>query len=160
MDSYVETCKALAVEGMEECLKALSFVPDDKLNWQPTPTAKSAIRIAAHSAIYPAKFAKMVRDRKLPSHDSVSTYVSDRNALEVTITTREEVERLFRVGTAEFVAALEGIKPEEVDMSLDSGLGWSVPMSWLMRLAGLHAMNHSAQIEYLQTCWDDQEVHF
>jgi len=43
---------------------------------------------------------------------------------------------------------------------LESGFGWSVPMTWLMNLPGRHAMSHGAQIDYLQTCWGDQEVHF
>ena len=33
-------------------------------------------------------------------------------------------------------------------------------MTFLMKLLGVHAFGHTAQIDYLQTCWGDQEVHF
>ncbi|MGI8924225.1 MAG: hypothetical protein ACR2HJ_09365 [Fimbriimonadales bacterium] len=62
---------------MEEFLKTFSFVPDDKLNWTPSPTAKTAIRIAAHTAIYAGNFAKMIRDRKLPFGDEIPEYVRE-----------------------------------------------------------------------------------
>ena len=35
-----------------------------------------------------------------------------------------------------------------------------MPMTFLMNLPGIHANAHAAQIDYLQTCWGDQEVHF
>jgi len=65
MEGIVTSCKESAVHGMEHFLMLLSFVPDDKLNWTPTPTAKSALRIAAHTALYAGRFARMMRDRKL-----------------------------------------------------------------------------------------------
>ncbi|MBZ0214359.1 MAG: hypothetical protein K8H99_11205 [Nitrospirae bacterium] len=42
----IESAKQRAVSGMEMFLCNFSHVPDDKLVWTPTPTAKSAIRIA------------------------------------------------------------------------------------------------------------------
>jgi len=160
MESLVDTYKKSAVDGMEHFLKVFSFVPDDKLDWTPAPTAKSAIRIAAHTALYPARFAGMISNRKLPSHDNLEAWLAQRNAAEVAITSREEVEMIFRKGTDQVLAALESLTPEEIEMTLDSGFGWSVPMTWLMNLSGIHAIAHAAQIDYLQTCWDDQEVHF
>jgi hypothetical protein len=160
MDSLVAASKELAVEGMEEFLRALSFVPDDKLTWTPTPTAKSAIRIAVHTALYAGRFATMIKKRKLPAHDNLTEWLAQRNAEEAAITSRAEIERIFRSGTEEVIAALDSLTPNEIAGSLDSGLGWSMPMAALMKLPGLHAISHGAQIDYLQTCWDDQEVHF
>ena len=148
MESLVDSCKASAREGMERFLKIFSFVPDDKLTWTPTPTAKSAIRIAAHTALYAGRFARMIRDRKLPGSDNLTEWLAQVNAEEAVITSRTEMDSVFRKNTDEVIAAL------------DSGLGWSIPMTFLMNLPGLHAMTHAAQIDYLQTCWDDQEVHF
>ena len=159
MDSFVEFCKQSAVEGMEWCLHALSFVPDDKLAWTPTPTSKSAIRIAAHTALYPAVFAGMIRDRKLPASDNLEAWLEKRNAAEVALATRGEIESVFRKGTEEVLVALDSVPQDAIGTSLDSGFGWSMPMTRLRRLPGIHALQHAAQIEYLQTCWDDQEVH-
>lgn len=160
MDSLVASCKESALDAMEHFLKVFSFVPEDKLTWTPTPTAKSSIRIAAHTALYAGRFARMINDRKLPRHDNLQEWLAQRNAEEAAITSRTEIEPIFRNGTDEVVAALDGLSPEEIAASLEFGFGWSVPMTWLMNLPGRHAIGHTGQIDFLQTCWDDQEVHF
>jgi uncharacterized damage-inducible protein DinB len=144
---------------MEFFLRNFSHVPNDKLEWTPTPTARSAIRIAAHTALYAGRFAQMIRDRRLPVPDSLTEWLAERNAEEEAITSREEMEKVFREGTAEVLAALDTLRPEEVEMSLDSGQGWSMPMTQLMGLPSMHAILHTGQIDYLQTCWDDQQVY-
>lgn len=159
MDSLVAACKKSAVQGMEYFLRNFSFVPDDKLTWTPTPTAKSAIRIAAHTALYAGRFARMIQDRKLPSGDNLTEWLAQRDAEESAITSRAEMERIFRKGTEEVIAALDSLTPEMIGTTLDSGQGWSMPMTFLMNLPGFHATLHAGQIDYLQTCWGDQEVY-
>jgi uncharacterized damage-inducible protein DinB len=160
MESLVASCKESAVWGMEHFLKVFSFVPDDKLTWTPTPTAKSAIRIAAHTALYAGIFARMIEERKLPASDNLTEWLAQRNAEEAAISSRTEMESIFRKGTDEVIAALDSLTPEAIGTALESGLGWSMPMTFLMNLPGTHAMGHTGQIDYLQTCWGDQEVHF
>lgn len=155
----IETSKQRAVSNMEFFLRNFSHVPDDKLEWTPTPTSKSAIRIAAHTALYAGRFAQMIRDRRLPAPDNLSEWLAERDAEEVAITSREEMEKVFREGTAEVLAALDTLMPEELEMSLESGQGWSMPMKQLMGLPGWHATLHAGQIDYLQTCWDDQQIY-
>lgn len=155
----IENAKKRAVGGMEYFLRNFSHVPDDKLDWTPTPTAKSALRIAAHTALYAGRFAKMIRERQTPQPENLESWLAQRNAEEVAITNREEVERVFRAGTDEVLAALDTLRPEDLELSLDSGQGWSMPMTQMVNLPGWHATLHAGQIDYLQTCWDDQEVY-
>src|SRR5271165_4788 len=137
---------------MEYFLRNFSFVPDDKLTWTPTPTAKSAIRIAAHTALYAGRFARMIRDRKLPGSDNLAERMAQRNAEEAAITSRTEMENIFRKGTDEVIAALDSLTPEAIGATLDSGFGWSMPMTDLMNKPGWHFTLHAGQIDYLQTC--------
>lgn len=155
----IESCKQRAVSNMEFFLRNFAHVPDDRLNWTPTPTSKSALRIAAHTALYAGRFAKMIRERQVPSPANLDEWVANNNAEEVAITTREEMERVFREGTAEVLAALDSLSPEDVEMTIDSGQGWTMPMTQLMGLPGWHATLHAGQIDYLQTCWDDQQIY-
>src|SRR6185312_10847779 len=117
MESTVAFYKELAVGGMEEFLNVFSFVPDDKLEWTATPTAKSAIRIAAHTALYAGRFAGMIRDRRLPAPDNLTEWLAERDAEEIAITSRGEMERIFREGTAEVLAALDTLSPDEIEGS-------------------------------------------
>jgi hypothetical protein len=160
MEDMVSLCKDRAVSNMEYFLRNFSHVPDEKLTWTPTPTAKSAIRIAAHTALYAGRFARMIGDRKLPQVDNLAEWLERRNAEEIAITSREEMEAVFRKGTDEVLAALDMLTPEDIDRSLDSGVGFSMSMVQVMNLPGWHASLHSGQIDYLQTCWGDQEIYF
>jgi hypothetical protein len=156
---FIELSKQRAEGGMEFFLRNFTHVPDDKLNWTPTPTAKSAIRIAAHTALYAGRFAAMIRERSCPAPDNLEEWLAQRNAEEEAITDRKEMERVFREGTVEVIAALDTLTPEEIEMSIDSGQGWSMPMKQMMGLPGWHATLHAGQIDYLQTCWDDQQIY-
>jgi hypothetical protein len=160
MEDLAAYFKKCAVEDMEYFLRLFATVPDDKLNWSPTPTSKSAMRIAAHTALYAGRFARMIRERELPGSGNLAERKAKQKADEIAITTREEVESIFRKGTAEVVAALDTVPPEDFGKSLDSGFGWSMPMLMLMAMPSSHVSSHTGQINYLQTCWDDQEVHF
>jgi hypothetical protein len=159
MESLVALSKQSAVQGMEHFLKVFRFVPDDKLTWTPMPTAKSALRIAAHTALYAGRFARMIADRKLPSPDNLDEWLAQNNAEETAITSRAEMENAFRKGTEEVISALDSLTPEAIGTILDTGQGWTISMKFLMNLPGWHATLHAGQIDYLQTCWDDQEVH-
>lgn len=155
----IELAKDRAVSSMEFFLRNFAYVPDDKLTYQPVPSAKSALRVAAHTALYAGRFAQMIRDRRLPTPDNLDEWVAERTAEEIAVTNRADIERIFREGTAEVVAALDSLTPEEVDMTLESGQGWTMPMRQLMNLPGWHATLHVGQIDYLQTCWDDQHIY-
>lgn len=155
----VESSKQRAVSNMEFFLRNFAHVPDDKLNWTPTPTAKSALRIAAHTALYAGRFAAMIRAKALPIPENLSEWMAQREAEEIAITSREEMEKVFRQGTAEVLEALDALTPEDVALILDSGQGWTTPMTQLMGLPAWHATLHAGQIDYLQTCWDDQQIY-
>src|SRR5437016_2079245 len=129
MEDLVASCKERAMDGMEYFLRNFSFVPDDKLAWQATPTAKSAMRIAAHTALYAGRFAYMIRERKLPGGDNLTEWLAQRNAEEEALTSRTEMEAVFRKGTEDVLAALDSLTPEDIGSNLDSGLGWSMPMT-------------------------------
>lgn len=159
MEGMVAESKRSAVQGMEMFLRNFSYVPDDRLSWTPTPTSKSAIRIAAHTALYAGRFARMIRERKLPVVGDLAEWLAQRNAEEEAVTCRQEVERIFRAGTKEVLDALDCLTADDLTSSLDSGQGWSMSMTFLMNLPGWHATLHTGQIDYLQTCWGDEEIY-
>lgn len=155
----IESCKQRTVSSMEMFLRNFSKVPDDKLTWQATPTAKSALRIGAHTALYAGRFAQMIKNRTLPAPANLTDWLAGLEAEETAITSREEVERIMREGTAEVLEALDSLKPEDLDIKIDSGQGWSMSMQQVMGLPAFHATLHCGQIDFLQTCWDDQEIY-
>jgi uncharacterized damage-inducible protein DinB len=157
--NLIELSKQRAVHDMERFLRTFAHVPDDKLTWSPAPTAKSALRIAAHTALYLGRFAWMIRERRLPQPSDVQAWVAECEAQELAITDRQGVEEAFRSGIAEVLAALDTLSPEDLDLTLDSGQGWTTTMERLIALPAWHTTLHLGQIDYLQTCWGDLEVY-
>src|SRR5688500_14294904 len=155
----IENCKKDAVTAMEWFLRNLSKVPEERLTWSPSPTSKSALQIAAHTAVTAGNFASMIRARKLPGGDELSDFIERTTAAEIALTDIEEIKALLRKNTDEVLAALDSLSPGDTEIVLDSSLGWSMPMTFLMKLPGFHAIGHTAQIDFLQTCWGDQEIY-
>jgi len=153
---FIAYSKERATEAMDYFLRVLSFVPEDKLTWKPAPTAKSALEIAAHCAGYSGVFAWIIRAGKFPC--SVDEFRATVNAAIDSVTTVEEAETMLRQGIADSVAALDIVKPEQVGSFVESPQG-QTPFNFFLTLPATHLEGHVAQIDYLQTCWDDQEVH-
>ena len=158
LDNMVPMCKEKAVRGMERFLKTLSFVPDDKLTWSPSPTAKTTLRIAAHTAIMAGNFAQLIRNGKFPPVDKAQLFAALKTAEEA-ITTREAAIELLRKNTDEVLAALDAATPELIVSTVETPFGFSAPMAFFMNIPGSHADSHAAQIDYLQTCWGDLDMH-
>src|SRR5579883_3346178 len=109
MEDFIAMCKDRVTAALDRFLHDLSFVPADKLTWSPTPTAKSALQIAAHCAGYSGGFASIIRAGKFPS--SVEEFRDPIQSAIHGITTLEEAETMLRKGIADSVAALDTVKP-------------------------------------------------
>ena len=121
MEDFVAICKERATEAIDRFLHDLSFVPADKLTWRPTPTAKSALEIAAHCAGYSGAFASIIRAGKFPcSGDEFRAVV---HAAIKSITTLEQAQTMLRKGIADTIAALDTVKPEQVGAVMDAPHG-------------------------------------
>jgi hypothetical protein len=150
--------KERALEEMEYFLHTLSFVPADKLTWSPTPTAKSALQIAVHVAAYSGRFASIIAAGKFPVKTGAEFRAEVEEAMQG-ITSVEQAEAMLRQGIADTCAALDNVKPEQIDSMIDSPQG-QTPFLFFMKVPAMHLEMHAGQIDYLQTCWGDQEVHF
>ena len=65
-DTIMEQAIAHAEVGKNFFLRTFKHVPENKLNWCPAPTSKSALRIAAHVALGNSAFASILRGEKPP----------------------------------------------------------------------------------------------
>jgi len=156
MEDFITICKERTTEAMDRFLNDLSFVPADKLTWSPTPTAKSALEIAAHCAGYSGRFANIISAGKFPW--SVEEFLGPIQSRINSITTLEQAETMLRTSIADTIAALDTVKPEQVSSIIVSPQG-QTPFIFFLTLPAMHLEKHGAQIDYLQTCWGDLEVH-
>jgi len=157
VSELVQQAKAFANDGKGALLKTFSCVPDDKLNWQPAGTAKSALRIAAHAATPNSFFASLLRGEGMPDVP-VEEVFAQQEAAEAALTSREQVVELIERSSAEVEAALEALTPELIASTVETPF-LTAPMTFFMTLPGLHMYTHASQIDYLQTIWGDMEFH-
>lgn len=157
MSELIEQCKQSALRGKSQFLNTFAFVPDDKLTWSPSPTAKSALRVAAHVGITNQAFAGILRGEKMPG-TSFEELIERMNAAEQGVTSREQAVQMIEESTAAVLAALDSMTPEAVGSMVETPVV-NAPMTFFMSLPGMHAGNHAAQVDYLQTIWGDLAMH-
>lgn len=154
----IGACQARVKAAAERLGKTFSFVPDDKLNWSPSPTARTALAIVAHACLANRMFAKVLSGEPIspmPTPEEVG--VSSRK-FEATIRDRAEAVRLLEETCEGIVAALATMTAERFATSPNSPFG-ALPMAVWIHLPGRHMDGHAAQIDYLQTIWGDLANH-
>lgn len=157
MDDLITQCKNRATSAMDMFLRNLSHVPEEKLTWSPSPTAKSALQIAAHVAGYSGGFASVIRAGAFPSN--VDDFLGPINAAIDQIQSVQQAEDVLRQGIADTLAALDTVQTDQIGSSLETPIG-TTPFLFFMTIPSVHLVLHTGQIDYLQTCWGDQEVYF
>ncbi|HHX38836.1 MAG TPA: DinB family protein [Armatimonadetes bacterium] len=154
----IEQAKQWTREGKSRFLNTFAFVPDDKLTWTPSPTAHSALRIAAHVGVCNQTLVGALTGEAAPSNDRAELLAMGE-AAEKAITTREAAIQLIEESTETVLAALDQVKPDQIDKMVETPF-LKAPMSFFLTLFGSHMGQHAAQIDYLQTIWGDHELHF
>ncbi|MBM3500571.1 MAG: DinB family protein [Armatimonadetes bacterium] len=157
MSEPAQQAKTFANNGKEALLKTFACVPEDKLNWQPAGTAKTALQIAAHAAVPNPLFAALIRGEGFPKASAEEVF-AQQAAAEAALTTRQQVVELIERSTVEVEAALDALTPELMATTIETPF-LTAPMTFFMTLPGLHLYTHASQIDYLQTIWGDMEFH-
>lgn len=144
----IDTYRDLFQKGHGLLLATFNAVPDDKLNWKPADTARSALQIAAHVAAsnryFILAFSGQPPTTDFPEimkwiHKTASAW-----------TTKEKVLSELNGSYSELDAIIGNLPPEVLDNeSAMIGL-------WV---SSFHCYQHCSQIDYLQTCWGDMEFH-
>jgi len=153
----VAQAQQFAQTGKEQFLRTFAYAPDDKLTWSPSPTAKSALRIAAHVGIFNQAFAAILRAGKLPGA-SMEEVAAAMNAAEQGVLSREQAVQVIEESVVAVCAALGALTPEAIDSVVETPVV-TRPMPFFMNLPGAHMGNHAAQVDCLQTTWGDLELH-
>ena len=158
LEEVVAEAQAGARKATERLSKGLGFVPDDKLNWSPSPTARTSLAIVAHCTLANRFFAQLLRGEPISPMPTPQQMHESMRQFETTIRDRAEAVRQLEASCEEVVAALGKMTAKRLATSADSPFG-PLPMTVWMSLPGLHMGGHAAQLDYLQTIWGDLVTH-
>lgn len=125
----------------------LQFIPDDRLNWKPAPTAKSALEIVNHVA-HPLKgMTPVMRGDawSVPPFEPATTLA--------------QAQDLLRTSAADYAAALSQVSMEDLHRTVHLPFG-DMPLVRAASLSVVEIAHHHGQIAYIQTLLGDTDDHF
>lgn len=124
----------------------LDFIPDDKLDWKPAPTAKSALECAAESAYFTrAMLGRLAGgEMKFEQPETLD---------------KATVQQELRAGAVEYAQALRDFPVEKMGDMEEMPFG-TFPLGQLVTFPVLDAIHHRGQVCYIQTLLGDTENHF
>lgn len=155
----IESARNEFLQAKSGLLRALSNTPDERLNWSPSPTARSPLHQVAHAAQSIANIHGFLDGR---TFDVPTPEEADRGfrEWEGAFTRRDEVVNLLETNAAAFVAWLDGLDPERCGSLVTTPFGMgSVPIEIAISFPALHTRWHHAQLDYIQTVYGDVDWH-
>ncbi|RYG24140.1 DinB family protein [bacterium] len=140
-------------------LHLLSFVPDEKLDWSPSATSKSVVRLVTHIARSDSFFANVIAGIVPEVMPTPEEFLADLHVADPSITTQKSAVAVLQESMAALVVALDGVTSKTLEAPRVSPVGTHRTWFWI-GFATEHRTVHTGQLEYLQTIWGDLDNHF
>jgi uncharacterized damage-inducible protein DinB len=149
MSNYLETLSGQCQWACRNIAHNLDFIPDDKLNWKPAPTANSTLEVVGHLL---GAFAMTAQRLNKPDH-------TDPHPQVATPATRDEAKQQLIAAADEYCQLLQSVSAETMAKVVELPFG-NFPMTFLASMPVIDAIHHHGQISYVQTLLGDTESHF
>lgn len=125
----------------------LGFIPEDKLDWKPAPTAKNAFEITAEVEGVADGMRAVINGGEWP------------NALPAPPTSLKEAQERIERATETYAALLRTLDPSRFGETVTLPF-MEMPFVRAVSLPAIEAVHHHGQICYIQTLLGDTESHF
>lgn len=159
MQATIDQAKANFTRAHEAMRHALETVPDDRINWAPSPTSRTALHQVAHAAAAVKSIHEMLEGRPFPVPTPDEADKGFRE-WERQFTTREQVLEILDKHAADYLVWLDALTPDRLDtlVTLPFSLG-QAPIGAVLSAEVDHMNWHTAQIQYMQTIYGDHDWH-
>jgi hypothetical protein len=157
MEDVVSQAKAEFTRAKDRIASCLANTPDDKINWSPSATSRTPVQLVAHAAMGTQGINGMLAGKPFP-FTSMEDMDAHSRAAEKGFTTREQALGLLEKTSAEYLAWLDNLTPEQIGGMVTLPFG-QAPMAAAITFAADHLRGHAGQIEYIQTIYGDQSWH-
>ncbi|MBX3111766.1 MAG: DinB family protein [Fimbriimonadaceae bacterium] len=158
MNDIVAAAKAEFDRAKNRVLSAFSHIPDDKINWSPTPTSRTPVELVAHCGIGTEGLGGWIASgMSFEGFDPVAIENSMREQ-ESHVKTREEAVALLEKGCAFYQGWLDTVTDEQVNATIQTPMG-ERRMADVITFPADHLRGHAAQLDYIQTIHGDRAWH-
>ena len=152
----IEHAKTDFARAKRMLLTAFEATPDDKLNWSPTPSARTPLHLVAHAADAVKNVHEMLQGRTFEANTPAEADKSFRE-WEQQFTAREPVLALWEENSAAYEAWLAALTPDALDGTIELPFGSGrACLSEALFFLPRHTNWHTAQLEYIQTIYGDR----
>lgn len=158
MEDIIASTKTEFLRAKDQMAHALATTPDDKLNWSPSATARTPIQQVAHGANAISGIQGMLAGKPFP-FTNLSEFDAAMRAEEKEFSTRDAVLSLLEQNSAEYLAWLDMLTPEQLASMVQLPFGPALPTSVCITFAADHLRHHVAQMGYIQTIYGDHDWH-
>jgi uncharacterized damage-inducible protein DinB len=128
----------------------LDFIPADKLNYKPSPTANSALEVVSH-VIGALNFFLPVVQGGAPGQPG--------DLAKPSFTTAEEAKQQLVEAATNYAAAVRNLNPDDLAKKVQLHFG-AMPLGFVASMAATDLVHHHGQIAYIHTILGDTESHF
>lgn len=127
----------------------LDFIPADRLQWKPAPTAKSVMEIVNEMVGAAKKMTGVLGGGSwTPAPPEFTPATTAAAAKELLLSTARE-----------YAQALRAVRPEDLGRQVDFGFR-SLPLAQAAGMPAMEFVHHRGQIVYIQTLLGDTQDHF
>ena len=131
-------------------LLTLARTPDERLDWKPEPTARTAMDFMRECAVHCDEWGQLLDLGVWP--EAFQTRIG-------AITNRQEAIEEFQSGVSRLAAAIRDVPDDKLDVMLKSPWEESPIAIWLT-YAATHNQYHIGQMNYIQTLYGDIGMDF
>ncbi len=144
-------------KALHDFLTSVETLPEDKLDWAPSHTARSAFSMAQEIAMTCEFFAYFLQHRKMPlgdPHDGVA-------GAKLRLRTIGDCRSAAEVGTARIIQLISDFPDEEMEteIALPFLNGRVMTMADVLGLYAWNLVYHYGQVNYIQTILGDMVMH-
>jgi hypothetical protein len=157
-NELIAQAKAATEKAKDGLLTMFEAVSEARLNWSPSPTARTPVWLVAHCGAANNAFATILRGEPwlMPHNPTERDAIIRAGGQEVT--TRAEAIRSIEDSTTAILQALDAITDDLAQGVPESPFG-AIPYTFWMTATVSHTEYHRCQLAYLQTIWGDLQDH-
>lgn len=159
---YKETANQLSsdlIQARDQMVNLINTTPDDKLNWSPSPTARTPIELVGHTAGAFGPFIGMLQNEAgSPGGFDPTSFDSHLREIDKEFKSKEQVLKLFHDGCDKYLNYIDSLDEAALAKEIIFFTG-PMPRIKLLPIGVNHTLSHAGQLAYLQTIWGDRDWH-
>ena len=138
----------------------LNRIPDDKINWRPSESARCALEIGAHIAVGNVWFQELLSEVNNLAKNCTQDKVAKSKRFheeESKYKTRESVINFINSSSEPLIKILSNFSDNDIQSKSVVMFGKERPLSQFIYFPEGHVNGHISQLEYLETIWGNKD---